>query len=311
MIKKIATLAVGIVCSTICVQAQSGAISLLPLQQDVRAAGMGGVLDAANNSGNIYSSPTDILYGTRGSVRGSALYGLMPSAKTGEGVSLLGGSVGFKMGKHALMVGARHFSLDKIDYVDATGTLRGRITPRETSLDLGYALRLSESFSAFARATYAQSYVGQTAKVLAGSLGVSYRTSIQTASPMSLHVSASLDNLGGQYKYGDGGGEYKLPSLVNASASLALLPRQALVLGARVGYYLSDEVGRSVALSAGAQYEVLKNAFLRAGYTTGRGVDAITCGAGVQLGAVGVDVSYEANSQSSFSVLRLGARFEL
>lgn len=292
-------------------QAQSGAISLLPLQQDVRSAGMAGVLDAKHNSGNVYSSPTDILHGTQGKVRASAHYGFMPSAKSGEAVSLLGATAGLKFGKHALMIGARHFSLDKIDYVDATGTLRGRVTPQETSLDLGYAIRLTESISAFARATYAQSYVGQTAKVLAGSLGVSYRTSFYTASPMSLHVSASLDNLGGQYKYGEAGGEYKLPSLVNASASLALLPRQALVLGARVGYYLSDEVGRSVALSAGAQYEVVKNAFVRAGYSTGRGVDALTCGAGIQLGAVGVDIAYEANSQSNFSVLRLGASLAL
>lgn len=311
MIKKIATLVVGVICSTIGMQAQSGALSLLPLQQDVRAAGMAGVLDAKGNSGNIYSSPTDILYGVRSSVRATALYGTMPSAKAGEGVSLLGASLGIKFGSSALLLGARHFSLDKVDYVDGMGTLRGRFTPRETSVDVAYALRLNAHFSAFARATYLQSYVGQTANVFVGSVGASYRTTIQTANPMNLHVSASLDHLGGQYKYGDATGEYKLPSLVNASASLALLPRQALVLGAKVGYYLNDEVGRSLALSTGAQYEVVKNAFLRAGYATGRGVDALTCGAGVRFGAVALDVAYEANSQSSFSVLRVGASLSL
>lgn len=302
MIKKLAITAAAALCFAAAATAQSGALPLLNLEQDVRAAGMAGVLTPKSNTGSIFSSPTDLLFTNGQHLRAIATFGANPS----EGITNTGvasASLGYKIGNHAILFGARYRGSEETGYYSDDGTLRATIHPRDWSLDFGYAVRLGEGFGAFARATYLQSYNSLTADVFTLSLGASYRGQVSLGSYL---LTASLDNFGGKYQYGSSGPKYDLPTTATLSGAISLLDREQLTLGARANYFLTPSGDKTIACGLGAQWEAVSDVFVRTGYTIHRNANIWSMGAGARLGIVDLDLSYDIHKIKEFNSLRLG-----
>lgn len=313
MIKNMILTAVAALSMGVAATAQSGALPVLQLQQDVRAAGMAGVI-SPKATGNLYSSPTDVLVGCCSSkLRVQAILGM--TTDRGDLSSQMATITGsYRMGRHAVLLGARYLGLKERDFISSSGQVRGQINPRDWTIDLGYAYRISNAFSAFARGSFVQSYNSLNADVLTLSLGGSYRTDFVSRgrSVARLVAVLSLDNLGGKYHYGEQGSKYDLPSSYNASVAVSLLKDHRLTLGVRTGAFFKAEGGeRSQLIGLGAQYQVLPCLSLRGGYTHHGDIDVWSLGLGADLGQWRIDAGYDLHNLSAFNYLRLGVGFVL
>ncbi len=313
MIKNIILTAVAALSLGASATAQSGALPVLHLQQDVRAAGMAGVI-SPKATGNLYSSPTDVLEGCCSSkLRAQAILGL--TTDRGDLSSQMATITGsYRMGRHAVLLGARYLGLAERDFVSSSGMVRGQINPRDWTIDLGYAYRFNRAFAAFARGSFVQSYNSLNADVLTFSIGGSYRTDFTSKGRTVARLVSvlSLDNLGGKYSYGEQGTKYALPSSCNASLAVSFLKDQRLTLGVRASSFFKAEGGeRSALIGLGAEYQLLSALALRGGYTHQSDVSVWSVGLGAQLGQWRVDAGYDLHSQSAFNYLRLGVGLAL
>lgn len=308
MIKKIVMTALSALSLGIVASAQSGALPVLGLQQDVRAVAMGGVY-APGDEGHLYSSPTDVFAGCcRTKLRVHALLGLTPErGNVASQMATITGS--YRMDKHAIFVGARYLGFVEQDYITPGGMIRGQINPRDWTIDLGYAYSFSRAFAVYARGGFVQSYNSLNADVLTFSLGGSYRTNFQKGDQIvaSLLATLSLDNVGGKYHYGKNGAEYDLPTSVNASLAVSFLKDRSLTLGVRSASFLKTQGGeRAILIGVGAQYRFAKIMAVRGGYIRQSDVDVWSLGLGARLGKCRIDASYDLHSVSDFNYLRLG-----
>ncbi len=313
MIKKIiltalSSLALGAVAS-----AQSGALPVLGLQQDVRATAMGGVYPT-DGGGHLYSVPTDVFVGCcQTKLRLHTTLGLTPErGELSSQMATIAGS--YRMNRHALLVGARYLGFGAQDYVGSGGMVRGRIHPRDWTVDLGYAYSISKALAVYARGGFVQSYNSLNADVLTFSLGGSYRTGFYKGDRMmaSLLATLSLDNLGGKYHYGKTGAKHDLPTSATASLAVSLLKRQSLTLGVRATTFLKADGGeRATILGVGAQYRIGRVLALRGGYTHQSDVEVWSLGLGARLGQCQLDAGYDLHSVRAFSYLRLGLSLAL
>lgn len=308
MIKKIIITALSALTIGAVASAQSGALPVLSMQQDVRAVAMGGVY-APGGGGHLYSSPTDVFAGCcQTKLNLHATLGLTPErGPLASQMAMITGS--YRMNKHAIFLGARYLGFEEQDYMSPSGMVRGQIHPRDWTVDLGYAYSFSKALAVYARGSFVQSYNSLNADVLTFSLGGSYRTNFHKGDRVlaSLLATLSLDNVGGKYHYGKTGAEYDLPTSVNASVAVSLLKKQSLTLGIRATSFLKAEGGeRSTILGVGAQYRFAKVLALRGGYARQSDVDVWSLGLGARLGKCQLDASYGIHSVSDFNYLRLG-----
>lgn len=287
-------------------KAQVASLPLLQLEQDLGAVAMGAVIAPMSHTASMYSLPSMALYNEQGqrlSVHTSL--GLYPSGKANSAY-FGSAALGYRTGKHLFMIGGRYLGLPTIPYTDILGQERGNIHPRDFSIDLGYALQISEHLSGYARATYLQSYNSLTADVLALSIGASYLRKTHSGKYL---IMAALDHIGPTYKYGPEGASQKLPQRATLGLSYSFLPREQLTLGLRATRYLVSESASQTVIGFGLQWEVLSQLYLRSGYTYQKDNSLIHLGAGYKLNRWALDLAYELNKDNKFNCLRVGINY--
>lgn len=196
--------------------------------------------------------------------------------------------------KNGISAGLRYFSNPIVNLANKT------ITPTEMAVDLAYGYKFFDNFSAALTFRFVNSNmdglgVGK-AKSFGGDLGLYYENSINFFEGGKWNFGLQASNLGTKLKYNDK--SYSMPARLKIGGS-ALLPfsdNHILALTANVAYRLLPSSFSTFECGLGAEYNLYKYAFLRAGYhigdeTTGFGNFA-TLGAGVSVAGIKLDASY-------------------
>ncbi len=163
-----------------------------------------------------------------------------------------------KMGKRsAISLGSRLFLYPAYDLSNPQGSVTGAFSPRELSVDLGYAYNISGSFSASATVHYISSKLGTEAagSAYAADLGLMYQ-------PGNFSLGLTATNLGSKIDYGYG--PYTLPAQIKLGAGyhFSLQEKHLLTAAVQAGYLI---VNSGITAGIGLEYSYNNLISLRVG----------------------------------------------
>ena len=163
-----------------------------------------------------------------------------------------------KMGKRsAISLGSRLFLYPAYDLSNPQGSVTGAFSPRELSVDLGYAYNISGSFSASATVHYISSKLGTEAagSAYAADLGLMYQ-------PGNFSLGLTATNLGSKIDYGYG--PYSLPAQIKLGAGyrFSLQEKHLLTATVQAGYLI---VNSEITAGIGLEYSYNNLISLRVG----------------------------------------------
>ena len=272
--------------------AQAGAFVAIPT--DTRSVAMGNTYLAAESGHGVYSNLAAL---TLGDEKLAFDLNYRPwVADLSDDYSLLSFSGFFTLNaKNSLSLGIRSYSLPSYTLSDDYGNTSGSYTPKEYSLDLGYAHALSEktALSAalhFIDADYGESY---SASTVAFDLG--FATQLK-----ELRLGAMVRNVGATLDFDSGESELPLTFAAGVEWDKALAENHQLKLAfdaSALSY--NDASGMTGGL--GVEYCYKGLLALRGGYYYADeelALDVLSMGCGIQLNGFAVDFAYLASDNA-------------
>ena len=204
--------------------------------------------------------------------------------------------------RQTLLIGTRYFTHGKFPVTDENGHSAGDFNPKEWTLDLGYAYRLGNHFSLGVGLHYIRSNMGNSggakvATAFAADLSATYHRPLCAGKTGSFwSAGLSVNHIGSKIKYLTA--SYDLPVCLNLGGTLCypFSDKQILTGNLELGYpeMLSDT--RSFTWGIGAEYNLFRHYFLRAGYHGGDKVknsgNYATAGAGLEFKGANLDFAY-------------------
>lgn len=192
--------------------------------------------------------------------------------------------------KFALVAGYRSNLYEKFEITDATSTIAGTFTPKESLAEVGAAFgigdRLALSLTGKLITSTLQSNKGGSA--LGVDLGAAYAID-------AFYVGAHLRNFGSKISYG--ANSYPLPTRVGIEASdrWSFAGAHSVTLNVDADYQLPEN-GRSFVASAGLAYSFKELISLRAGYHVGSNAAVepsfASVGLGIRVVGICLDLAY-------------------
>lgn len=294
--------------------AQAQGVRALPFLEtnvDVRTAGMGHATFGDAESNFIYTSPTAFLANSDKPLDFGATAAIS-SYIDDDFTTLLGFTGAWRMAdNHALLLGARYIHKPTITKEDEFGQ-RKSISPMDYSVDLAYALRMGDNWSAYIMGTFIQSYIGKMAITGGGSLGVSYRNSFLLSDREAPYaIDLSVTNLGAKVQYAKAGTKSSMPAAINLGGSLGmpLSNISHLNLAAFARYFVLPAEAREIQGGIGAEYLWRDRIAVRGGCFLQKDNLLPTIGAGYRGECMDVDLAYQFASNAAGQLLRLGFGF--
>jgi hypothetical protein len=225
----------------------------LTLPADARTMSMGGTgVVAPANAFSIYNNNAAAAFSP---VRGAlaASYTLWQPGITGSNLANLSGF--FKIGKRsAFLIGSRFYLNSEHNITNEYGSITGTYRPVEISIDLGYAYKITETFSTAATLRYIISRMGPDASggAIAADLGLLYN-------PGNVSIGLTGTNLGSKIDYGYG--PYELPAQIRLGAGyrLHIGEKHLLLAAAQAGFLIKNS-----GLTAGVGLEYVYNKMVSA-----------------------------------------------
>ncbi len=309
MSKKIYTTILLAAFSCMGLVAQEGrSLPFLEVNGDSRTAGMGDANMGKTNGMFIYNNPTAFLQ-HEGNIYGSYTMGLYSeindSRKKYHAVS-----AGYKMyEKHALMVGFRYLGGAAIPRVNLDGVETKPIHPMDWSIDLAYALKLTNNFSAFISGNLIQSYVTKVAYTGGVSLGGYYTNTFDYATSLGEYtIGMDLRDLGGNIKYKDSDISAPMPTSLGFGGSIGLPINNTGVLTGALStrYFMRPSNSSEFTTGFGLEYEYKKMLAIRTGYHIGDANNYFTMGLGCNWKMVQLNLAYSIASVKEFNKLTFG-----
>ena len=292
MMKRTNILLAFLLCSFFGAQGQSA--SFLNINPDVRSAGMGdGGVALGSNAFSLYLNPSATVFGDS---KGAVAYSYLPWQREltdGSNLHILSGY--YRLGnKSGLLAGFRYFTHGDIVVTDGEGNTSGSFTPKEFSIDLGYAYRLCDRWSVSAVFHYISSDLGDFSGAKKGSafaadLGAMYHAP-------SWNAGLSVTNLGSKIDYGYD--SYELPASLKAGGAYwhTFSDRHRLTGHAELAYRLMPSDYSGVNVGLGAEYLYNDLIAVRGGYHIGddkkTGPSYATLGCGLMYRGAEVNFAY-------------------
>ncbi len=292
--------------------AQSRALPFLEVNPDVRTSAMGGSSVGEAKSMYQYTNPTSVLL-----AENKFEVGVSARKYTLSELSSLAHynvSASYRLGqRHGFMLGYRFYRGLTTSKEDEQGA-RKAIKPMDYSIDLSYAYRFDEHWSAYLTGHFVQSYIGKVAYTGGASLGLYYRgveELLGTTQRFALGLVA--DNVGGKVQYGKAGYRSKMPASIalGGSTTMALSGSLELTLGMTHRYFVEASDTKHYLLALGGEAVWRDSLSLRLGTSLGQGNDTFTFGAGYRFKAFSIDAAYLLHPNSSYNALTLGVSFGL
>lgn len=270
-------------------------LPFLSLNSEARSTSMGGTTFGESKGMYIYTNPTSFLYEDE-SVYGSYVYGLFSKeGDVGKRLNYHAVSLGYKMGKHALMAGFRYLGGLSVLHVDNLGIEGKTIKPMDWSIDLTYTRMFGDCCSAFLGGSFFYSYIGKAAHTVAINGGVSYRNKLHAFEKnWDYCITVGLYDLGGKVKYDNPSLSYDLPTSVGLGGSLSVpfSEDHKVNVAFSTRHFLLPSNASGLVTGLGGEYELFDTVALRAGYHFGDSNNYATFGAGVVIKHVRIDASY-------------------
>ncbi|EKB06030.1 MULTISPECIES: PorV/PorQ family protein [Myroides] len=280
-IKTLQYISTAALCSlTLSALGQQRGLPILETPASAESLGKGATTMAGASQAFIYSNPTSI-FSTETKFNASYSVGLLPTDD--KNMSLHSISTAYQRDRSAFFLGARYFSMGSI-----TEQWDGQMNPISDgrkldfysyTLDLGYAYRISNSFTAYTKLGFADEKVISDIKAYHATVGMFYTGNIQET-VYSLGVEVS--NLG-SYKYKDK--TKSLQSLLKLGGSV-LFPtyeHQKLEIASNYGLYLPiDDYTAKSHFNMGVNYTFLDKYSISTGGHLGEKNDYLTAGLGMR-----------------------------
>lgn len=295
--------------------AQSRSLPILEENPDARSMAMGNVSLMSTDRNYLYVNPSSIFYNYNRynvSVNGT----FFPKKDDVSGRLLYGNaSAAFRFAdNHAAFIGYRYMGGETITgQSDQYGNEGDNIKPVDWSFDIGYAFKISNCFSAFARGSFIQNKIDESNNSFSFSLGGNYISNLNLGSMESqLNIAARVLDIGPAIE-STSGDEYDLPTSAQASADLSLPLSEMNKLNIAVGgrYFLPKDA-TLLTLGAGAEYTYNNLVSARMGYMYGENeTSLVTLGLGLNVKFLSLDAAYAIANDTDYSVFNVGitARF--
>lgn len=276
---------------------QARALPVLEMGADARTVAMGGSHYGLSKSAHLYTNPVSMALGNErvsvgaGWRHQSAYTGLSGSLDT---YSL---SAGFRLGRHALMIGGRYFQSPKVTGMNSLEVPTNPAQPRDYTLDLGYALRLGR-FALYGTGSYVSSDLGgPTAQTFVFGVGLFYRHTIEMSGGDKLGYLLGVkgQNMGPYFRYSKGRVNTQPPCFVGLGGELSyeMDERHKLTLSLGGEQHFMPYRAMSTVFRGGAEYQWHRTISIRTGYMFD--TDRINCfslGAGLRFRALTLDAAY-------------------
>lgn len=264
----------------------------------------------------IYTSPTSIFRNDVKGITASWTTKYLPNEEIGPdtGRSVYNAlSLGWRIKQHAILVGARYAHSPKILTSNHYGDGR-MLTPRDLSVDLGYAVQISDAWSAYAIGHFVMSQINKIAYTGGGSIGVGYAPqAINGVVPT--HWSLALRNVGGLVQYGKAGGKYRMPGSVTFSGDAAYQLCSDWLLQGMVSadYVLQPLKSKVYTAGGGLSLTYHKGLSMRLGGAFTNHMSYLSMGVGYHLlERIDLNLSYRLCTQDrAFNQFGVGLSFDL
>ncbi len=288
---------------TVSAQNDTGAAQFPELTPDVRGAGMGntGVASSAN-AFSVWRNAAKSVFSDKKSEIGYSYTPWMRELIKGNHLHSAGGYYNID-DKQGVTAGFRYFKHAKIDLLENDATF----TPKDWSIEFGYACKLMKGLSVGATARFVRSDLSgvekdAVANAVAFDLGVYYRHTLCGSEQSQWAVGLQAANFGTKIDYGHG--KYQQPARVAIGGMIdhAFCDNHRLQGTLDVGCKVLPNTCWDWAI--GAEYTACDKVFVRGGYHWGEEDNRMqrygTIGLGVHLCHISADASYVIPEKDSF-----------
>lgn len=290
--------------------AQSRALPFLEINPDTRTSAMGGSSVGEAKTMYQYTNPTSALLSS--SKLDVALSARKYTLSELSSLAHFNATASYRLGyRHALMLGYRYYRGLTTYKEDEQGT-RKAIKPMDYSVDLSYAYRFDDHWSAYLTGHFIQSYIGKVAYTAGASLGLYYRNSGELlGKTQRFAVGLVADNIGAKVQYGKTGYTSSMPAsfAIGGSTSMDLNPSLALNLGMTHRYFTKGNDNKHYLFALGAEAVWRDAVSLRLGTSLGQGNDGFTVGAGYRFNTLSIDAAYLMHPKTNYNAFTLGVSF--
>lgn len=284
-------------------QSDNGAAQFPELTPDVRGVGMGntGVASSAN-AFSVWRNAAKSVFSDKKAEIGYSYTPWMRELIKGNDLHSAAGYYNID-DKQGITAGFRYFKHAKIDLLENDGTF----TPKDWSIEVGYARKLAEGLSVGATARFVRSDLSGVEKdaianAAAFDLGVYYRHTLAGLEKSAWAVGLQAANFGTKIDYGHG--KYDQPAKVS--------------IGGMIEHTFADDHRLQGSLDAGcrvlpntcwewaigAEYAAFDKLFVRGGYHWGEEDNRMqrygTLGLGLHFCHISADASYIIPEKDSF-----------
>lgn len=289
--------------ATITVNAQDAtplpAALFTEIQMDARAAAMGGTSNITQSSSfGVFSNASANLFAKERLNVGTALSA--PANFSGNKLFSLGSYYNLNE-NHGVSFGVRYYNYPTINILDIDGAGSEKFAPKEMTADLGYGYKINDQLAVSVTGRYIHSNMGsfeeaKPAQGFAADMGITYITDLHEIESASLAFALTANNFGTQLKYLDEA--IALPSSINfgSSVDMPFTADHQLSLTLHAGYRVLPTYFKGATAGIGAEYNLFKHGFLRAGYhfsDSEKGLGNFTTwGGGIQFHPVKVDIAF-------------------
>lgn len=274
------------------------AAMFIETQMNARDAAMGGVSNISKSSAfGVFSNSSANLFSKDKIEVGTSLSST--NDFSGNKLFSLGSYINISS-NHGVSLGIRYFDYPSIDIIDISSKKEKSFAPKEMTLDLGYAYLINEKLAVSLTGRYIRSDLGRfdetkIANAIAGDLGITYKTDLETIDGGSLSLALAASNFGTKLKYTEE--EYDMPAALRfgSSVHVPFNDNHKVTAALNVGYRLFPSNFKSTEAGIGAEYNLYQHGFIRAGYhvaqeTKGLG-DFVSLGAGIEFKPIRLDVA--------------------
>lgn len=278
---------------------EAPAAMFLEVRTDARTTAMGGMASLTQAGPfAIFDNPSATLLSDNNIMAGASL-----SARSSfsEG-NLYSAALFYRAGtRSGFGLGARSYGYDEIALTDEHGTLLSSFRPKEMALDLSYGHMLTDHLALSLTVRYIYSDLGtgpslQKGNAFAGDLGLTWHSSLLLMDGASWSMGLTASNFGTRIRYSETG--YSLPSVLRAGAAIHLpfSENHRLTGTATLGYRVLPASFSAFEAGAGAEYNLFRYGFLRAGLHVSdseKGMGTFpTLGAGITWSGIRVDLAW-------------------
>lgn len=192
--------------------------------------------------------------------------------------------------KHHISIGARKYTYPSYLVTDDNGNTSGEYSPKESSIGIGYAYRLSNKTALSATINYISSDLADAYDANTFSIDLGFKSSYK-----NLNYGLMLRNLGSELDFGDYSVELPTSLTAGISYSKLVAANHKFTASTDASYISTADDESGFANGLGMEYQYKEKVAFRTGYyhvDEAIGLDYFSLGCGTKLGGFSFDFAW-------------------